>query len=351
MARRKILLVSNMYPSERDPIFGAFVVNIEEGLKSSGGDVEKIVIKGRARNLVSKIAAYLRFYFRIFKTDLNAFDFVHISYPSHSFLPFFFKRRGKAKIIVRLHGHDLVPEKEETFFFRIFRRITLAACGRADLVVVPSAFFEKELSKCIEVNRVYTYPSGGIDSQRFFPEDRKNEDFTIGYVGRIDQMKGVPVLLKALSELDIPFKAILVGAGPFMEESEALLKRYNLSSRCILVGAIPNKELPEYYNSFDVLVFPTLYQESFGNVAIEAMACGKPVIASRSGAIPDYVSHRFNGYLFEPGNDEELARLLKEYHSLAVEEKKALSSNARNVALKYDRTNLSNAFYEFLLGL
>ena len=71
------------------------------------------------------------------------------------------------------------------------------------------------------------------------------------------------------------------------------------------------KDLPSFYQDADICVIPSLWPEPFGITAIEAMACGKPVIASRIGGLKNIVDHGENGFLFKPGNCMELAEKIK----------------------------------------
>jgi glycosyltransferase involved in cell wall biosynthesis len=72
------------------------------------------------------------------------------------------------------------------------------------------------------------------------------------------------------------------------------------------VGFIPNRELPKYYSLADLAVFPSLADESFGMAICEAMACGRAVLSTRVGGIPELVTDGETGILVEPGNSEEL---------------------------------------------
>jgi len=118
-------------------------------------------------------------------------------------------------------------------------------------------------------------------------------------------------------------KLVLVGYGPELNNLKNMAKELNISENVVFTGKIPHGDLQFYYNLADVFVFPTLRLEAGPLVIPEAMACEKPVIASRIGGIPTVIENYKDGILIEPGNlielkdrilevlsDEELARKL-----------------------------------------
>ena len=132
----------------------------------------------------------------------------------------------------------------------------------------------------------YKYPSGGVDKFRFFPETltfKRQGVLRIGYVGRLDVGKGVDTLLKALKDLPkTTYSLTVVGDGDLALDLQIQARDFEINAE--FCGAIENIKLRKYYNNMDVLIFPTEREgESFGNVGIEAMACGIPVIGSKFG--------------------------------------------------------------------
>jgi len=137
----------------------------------------------------------------------------------------------------------------------------------------------------------------------------------VGIVGRIDPMKGVDVLVRAMALLEGPaaIARLVVVGSPGLDAGE--YERWVKSEAGKLLGARarfvgPMAEVPEVLRSLDVLVNASP-AEPFGLTVLEAQASGVPVIAARSGGIPDFVTDDDNGILFPPGDAEALARAME----------------------------------------
>jgi len=177
-----------------------------------------------------------------------------------------------------------------------------------------------------EPGKVCVVPAG-VDTTRFRPGDRAEarrlldlppDDPVILFVGRIDPIKGIDVLVDALcglrSEmwLTAPPRLLLVGGGEGEPAFETLIARasaQNLLDRIDFVGSVPHTDLPLYYHAADVVAVPSFY-ESFGLVAVEAMACGTPVVASRAGGLAFTVDDGQTGYLVQHNDPDALAAQL-----------------------------------------
>jgi glycosyltransferase involved in cell wall biosynthesis len=174
----------------------------------------------------------------------------------------------------------------------------------------------------------------GINEKLFRPIN-KNESIektglnfknTILFVGRITKAKGLRILIRALKKLKMEFsdelKLLIVGgdiSGVMHSEIESKEKRYikklinelNLNDDVIFLGPIERESLPYYYSLANVCVIPSLY-ETFGLVAVEAMACGTPVIASKVGGLAHTVKNGYSGLHFVPGRSDHLAKKILE---------------------------------------
>lgn len=336
-----------MYPRNQEDINGIFIKNIEHNLANHGISVSKIVIKGKQTAFFRRLNQYVVFYLKIIACDFSNYDVVHVSYPSHSYIPFLFKNDFRHKLVVRLHGHDLLSVTRLGLFLKIFTKI---AVSNSELTVVPSAFFYEKLKRFQKPSDYFIYPSGGINLKLFNTPSKSSYKsyLSLGYVGRIVKDKGIDILLRAVNTLDFEYHLIIIGDKNQDKEHYNLLIRYieenNLQDYVSFSNFVDQEKLPAYYAKMDVFIFPTLYEESFGNVAIEAMACNLPVIGSRIGALQDYVVDKHNGYFFNPGDSDDLAAKVTAYYELSNDQKKQLSKNARKTAQEYEQKYLNELY-------
>jgi len=153
----------------------------------------------------------------------------------------------------------------------------------------------------------------GLDTTAFSPGGDRPEQsgprtpgrVRVGYAGRLTAQKGVDVLLAAVAR-DESLDLVVAGAGPLearLRESAA-----PLGDRVTFLGPLDTEDLPAFYRGLDVLVVPSVetpgLAEQFGRVAVEAMACGTPVVATRVGSVPDVVAGA--GVLVAPGDPDAL---------------------------------------------
>jgi D-inositol-3-phosphate glycosyltransferase len=186
-----------------------------------------------------------------------------------------------------------------------------AVARRADAIVTASDHERGLLQRYYGADgeRMHTIPCG-VDVELFSPRDPADCRRELGlpldapvvvWVGRLEKLKGVDILIGALAQLDErDFTLLIVGgderAGTLRSELEAQARDAGIEANVRFTGAVAHEALPVYYSAADVCVVPSYY-ESFGLVAVEAMACGTPVVASRVGGLVSSVTDGVNGYL------------------------------------------------------
>ncbi|MCD6383369.1 MAG: glycosyltransferase [Thermoplasmata archaeon] len=186
-------------------------------------------------------------------------------------------------------------------------------------VVVPSRIIAR-MFKIWTGRDAHVVPTG-TDLGRFHPvdKDEARKKLKIGdwsrvylYLGRISVEKRIDVLLKA-SEHFLRRDELLaiVGGGPWVEDLMRMLNRINPRGRVKYFGHAPEEALPLWYSSADAFITAS-DSETQGLVLTEAMACGTPIVAADALAIPEVVKNGVNGYLFRPGDPEDLARAVLE---------------------------------------
>ncbi len=181
----------------------------------------------------------------------------------------------------------------------------------ADVVVALTHHEQEALQRLYPdaSGRVATIP-GGVDAELFQPMDSAAAKAQFGlvgkrvilFVGRVEPLKGVDLLLRAVAQLDErqDLQVLIVGGRPEEDREiarlRALATELQIAPQVQFLGTVRHEELPAYYNAAEVCVLPSYY-ESFGLAALEAQACGVPVIASRVGGLPTVVHDNETGYL------------------------------------------------------
>jgi glycosyltransferase involved in cell wall biosynthesis len=157
----------------------------------------------------------------------------------------------------------------------------------------------------------------GVDLQRFRPQPMTTAGpLRLLAVGRLVEKKGFNILIAALTRLKFPFRLRIIGEGPERERLSSMIKANKLTDRVTLDGGMTHAELPEAYADAQVVVVPSILDQSgdrdgLPNVVLEAMACGRPVIASDISAIGCAVTHGETGILVPPGDPVALASALE----------------------------------------
>ncbi len=184
-----------------------------------------------------------------------------------------------------------------------------------------------------DLDKVVIIPPG-VDISHFYPippDEAKQfiglppEERMVLFVGRIEPLKGVDTLIRAMSRLRLadiigqrPVHLAIIGGAPYVSRDEmtgemtrlqALCQELCLDRMVVFLGKRGQDTLPYYYSAADLLVMPSHY-ESFGMVALEAMACGTPVIASQVGGLAFLIQDGVTGFHVPDGEPEALAERL-----------------------------------------
>ncbi|WP_448006660.1 glycosyltransferase [Agromyces bauzanensis] len=224
-----------------------------------------------------------------------------------------FRRRSRRTPVVLYTAQNL--RKRYPLPFRWFERRALreasgiSACNAEAARIVEDKGF---------AGRARVIPLG-IDQARFRPSDAPSAtdaasaSITVGFLGRLVPEKGVLVLLDAVAR-DPRLRLRIAGSGPLTPELGGRAAAAGIADRVEVVGAIEPDDVVDFYRTLDVLAVPSLptpsWTEQFGRVAVEAMACGVPVVSSDAGALPDVVGGA--GLVVPAGDAAALADALLE---------------------------------------
>jgi glycosyltransferase involved in cell wall biosynthesis len=202
-------------------------------------------------------------------------------------------------------------------------KMMLSVFNKLDVAITPSRTATRILQDQ-QIRIPVRTISNGVDTNRFYPDPQTDRlgirrkyhldpDRTLFlYVGRLDGEKGLDTLLEAISHLQRnDFQLAIVGRGLYRQSLEKQAQELGLQGRVVFIGFVGAEDLPALYNSADVFVMPS--PEELQSIAtLEAMACGKPILAANGRALPELVEPGVNGSLFQPGQPEEAAHKMNQ---------------------------------------
>lgn len=248
------------------------------------------------------------------------FDIIH----SHFIFPAGYvgmklKERYHVPLIITAHGGDVYkdPFKNEKWF-----RLTRSILEQADKIITTSVRNYNIITEDIGISRQKVYVIGnGFDNTKFYqmnqrqireklslPQDKK----ILLSVGNLVEIKGHKYLVEAVNKVLAKRKDILciiIGRGIGINSLQNQIDSLGLNDFIKVINGVDHDEVPYWMNACDLFVLPSL-DEGFPTVIPEALACGKPVIASRVGGIPEIISNNDVGLLVEKKNPDELANAI-----------------------------------------
>lgn len=241
-------------------------------------------------------------------------------------------------ILSKIFGKKIISSTHNLYFFPInglYPLISKFIFIKCNHILTPTNFAKRELVKLgVPENKISVFHYW-IDLNHFFPinklkirEDLKWNKFTVLFVGRLIETKGIVLLLKAFETVNLEVQLVVIGDGPLRDYVTTIS---NSSSNIKFLGRVENDKLIPFYSAADLVLVPSLVDEGFGFVIMEAIACGTPVIASRKGGLSDAVDIS-TGRLIEP----TVTNIKKsiEYFLKYKDELVKLTSNTRKYALK-----------------
>ena len=212
----------------------------------------------------------------------------------------------------------------------------------ADLIVAPSnAIANRMTLNGLSEDKVQVVPHGIPIPQGEYSFPSTEGPISFYYVGRINYVKGIHILLKAFSSIHDPnIELHLIGGAENKAEHRymsKLQKKYQKDARIQWHGKVPYEQLPSLIKEYHCLIHPAIYLEVFGLNISEALAQGKYVIATRCGGAEMQIHNRIGGMMIRPNNYKELAKAIFDYTSTPIASKSYVNKIDRHV---YDLTKL-----------
>ncbi|GAA0062898.1 glycosyltransferase [Clostridium sporogenes] len=332
-----ILIMSSWYPSKNNLVSGIFVYEQVKALKALGKNVivfypfdeniekgkvvksieENIVVyrsntdyikntKISRVNSIIKSVSILSKIVKIEKIDLIHAHVCYIAGIIASVHNMFYK---KVPYIITEHSSKVKEYSNKNYNKKLF----YFAYKNAQKVITVSNSLKNELK-----NLGYTFNDeiiGNIvDTNEYYIKDKNQLATGLNglFIGLMNdnEVKGLQYFLPALQSVfknyNDNIKFTLIGDGPKRKKYEAMVNELNINNICKFIGEVPKKEIPEYIMNHDFLVLPSV-KETFGSVLIEAMAAGKPVLATKCGG-PDEFVIKDVGILVEKKSEEALEK-------------------------------------------
>jgi D-inositol-3-phosphate glycosyltransferase len=267
------------------------------------------------------------------------YDLIHSHYWMSGIAAETLKKKWGVPVLQMFHTLGIMknqiaqsPEEMEGDYRISGEKQVMAA---ADKIVAATAAETEQLEKLygVDAGKIITIPPG-VETSRFYPinadEAKEAIDLTckkrmLLFVGRIEPLKGLSNLIRALAKIREQghcgrdcYCLVVIGGEPDsspenmsaeMRKVKKLCSDLGMDDLVLFLGKRAQETLPYYYSAADMLIMPSYY-ESFGMVALEAMACGTPVIASQVGGLPYLVQDGKTGFVVPGGNPDALVEPL-----------------------------------------
>jgi glycosyltransferase involved in cell wall biosynthesis len=297
-------------------------------------------------------------YFEIFNQFVKKeFDIIHFNtnpaWKNGSSLMMRFAKLRHTKTVLNIHGIYELARKAEQLRDSVsvsfnFWLPTLIYCNFADRIVVNSEYMRNNVVFWYRVNRdkVSVIPNG-VDVQMFADNNERimlEGDPSVLFVGHLSRLKGVDILIQAITKLrsELPNIRLHIVGGGSASHFEAQAKKEGVEKYVIFHGLAAHSILPAYYKSADICIFPSRH-EGFGIVILEAMASGIPVIASDIPSFRETISNGIDGILFKSGDVDALTNeVVNLYQNPNL--RKELSRNAIKKAKSYSWENIADKY-------
>ncbi|ANA82067.1 N-acetyl-alpha-D-glucosaminyl L-malate synthase BshA [Paenibacillus glucanolyticus] len=266
---------------------------------------------------------------------MQQLDVLHVHYAvPHAVCAFLAKQMvgNQLKVVTTLHGTDITVLAQDESLKDLIR----LAINESDAVTAVSQDLIRETRELLDISRDVDLTYNFVDPRVYYPRDSESlrrdyadpDEKIVMHISNFRPVKRVGDVLEIFAQVQeqVPSKLLLVGEGPELPKIQCRINELGLSSKVHFLGK--QDEIAHVISMADVLLLPS-EKESFGLVALEAMACGVPTVGSTAGGIPELVTHGETGYLAPIGDTHSMAQ-----HVLEIFKDEALSERLRKACLQ-----------------
>lgn len=244
---------------------------------------------------------------------MQQLDVLHVHYAlPHAVCAFLAKQMvgDQLKVVTTLHGTDITILAQEESLSDLIQ----LAINQSDAVTAVSNDLIQETRKLLAIERSIELAYNFVDKREYYPRDCSDyrsefaapDEKILMHISNFRPVKRVMDVIDVFNKVNarLPSKLLLVGEGPELSKAQSRVRELELEARVIFLGK--QEEVAQVISLADLLLLPS-EKESFGLVALEAMACGVPTIASNAGGIPELITHGETGYLAPIGDTDQMA--------------------------------------------
>lgn len=264
---------------------------------------------------------------------LKGFDLVHLHYPFYvsAHQVFQAKKKWGVRYVVTYHMDSQSKSVFKKCVQGIYDKIwSEKIMNNAEAIIAVDSDYLKnsELIKQIDKEKITTIPNS-VNTRIFRPlENVKREEKTLLFAGNPIAIKRLDILIEVLKEWpDKELKLSVAGGGYDLDKYKKMAESLNTADRVEFLGSLKEEEMVKVYNTASCLCVPS-ESESFSLVAVEAMACGCPVVANNISGIKDKIQDTENGFIVKENSASEWVRVLEKFFSLSKQEKEKMSLTA-----------------------
>jgi N-acetyl-alpha-D-glucosaminyl L-malate synthase BshA len=246
---------------------------------------------------------------------MNQLDVLHVHYAlPHAICAYLAKKMvgDQLKVVTTLHGTDITILGQEAALTDLIR----LGINESDAVTSVSNDLILETQRLLNITRDIDLVYNFVDKREYYPKPdaalrlsyaQPHEKILI-HLSNFRPVKRVQDVVEIFKRVQsqLPSKLLLVGEGPELPRIQKLVEEANLTDRVLFLGK--QEEVARIISLADLMLLPS-EKESFGLVALEAMACGVPTVASRAGGIPELITDGVTGFLAPIGDVDQMAKL------------------------------------------